>query len=489
MATIDHVFVLMLENRSFDHLFGFSGIAGVLQPPASFNFVSGAPDRLSSDPPHEYQSVQDQINGGAMTGFAGDGLQGFAPSAIPTLVKLAQNSLFFDNWFSSMPGPTWPNRLFAHAGSSAGLDNSLGNLATLGAVTQPGQYLRFDHLHIFEQLVSKGATWRVYRGDTYPQVLSLRGMVDKRDQFFRPIEQLQPDLQANDAAAYTFIEPNYAALFNFANGNSQHPLGAVSAGETLIGYVHDAIFQSALGKASVLLVTWDEHGGFFDHVPPPVAVPPGDAPLSHQRAASAADCRFDRYGVRVPAMLMSPWLPVGLGSQVFPNQVFDHTSIISSLRETFGLVDPLTQRDAAAPTWSSALLSAPRRLSPLSTRRRARPKMNRTAPDFSKVSMNQRGSGTLMGIAHIAVDIDWHVAERMHVAPLIAAEFQVPVAAAAQVLDHHVRGELAIGSEPLSGPLVDRAHRTLLEYLAAVQRRDVQYDRQRAHGKRHRTSA
>jgi O-6-methylguanine DNA methyltransferase len=68
---------------------------------------------------------------------------------------LAETSLFFDNWFSSMPGPTWPNRLFAHAGSSAGLDNSLGNLATIGAVTQPGQYLRFDHLHIFEQLVAK----------------------------------------------------------------------------------------------------------------------------------------------------------------------------------------------------------------------------------------------------------------------------------------------------------------------------------------------
>jgi len=231
---IEHVFVLMLENRSFDHLFAFSGIPGVAEAPASFGFVPGAPDRLTSDPPHEFESVREQINGGAMTGFAGAGLQGFAASSIPTLINLAQNSLFFDNWFSSMPGPTWPNRLFAHAGSSGGLDNSLGNLATLGAVTQPGQYLKFDHLHVFEQLVAKGATWRVYRGDMFPQVLSLRGMVEKRLDFFRPIEQLQPDLMANDAASYTFIEPNYAALSNFANGNSQHPLGAISAGETLI---------------------------------------------------------------------------------------------------------------------------------------------------------------------------------------------------------------------------------------------------------------
>jgi phospholipase C len=126
MAKIEHVFVLMLENRSFDHFFAFSGLPGVPQAPASFNFVPGAPNRLTTDPPHEFESVRDQVNGGAMTGFAGVGLQGFVPSALSTLIKLAQNSLFFDNWFSSMPGPTWPNRLFAHAGSSAGLDNSLG---------------------------------------------------------------------------------------------------------------------------------------------------------------------------------------------------------------------------------------------------------------------------------------------------------------------------------------------------------------------------
>ena len=92
-----------------------------------------------------------------------------------------------------------------------------------------------------------------------------------------------------------------------------------------------------------------------------------------------------------------------------------------------------------------------------------------------------------MGIAHIAVDIDWYLAERMRTAPLIASEFQVQIAAASQVLDYHARGEPAIGSEPLSQPLVDRGQRTLLEYLAAVQRRDVQYDRQRARGGRRMT--
>ena len=111
--------------------------------------------------------MRDQINGGAMTGFNGAGLQGFVPSAIPTLVKLAKNSLLFDNWFSSMPGPTWPNRLFAHACSSAGLHNSLGNLATAGSPTRARTWdLRINspsHLYVISlhhQLLTASAYLR-----------------------------------------------------------------------------------------------------------------------------------------------------------------------------------------------------------------------------------------------------------------------------------------------------------------------------------------
>ena len=85
-----------------------------------------------------------------------------------------------------------------------------------------------------------------------------------------------------------------------------------------------------------------------------------------------------------------------------------------------------------------------------------------------------------MEIAHIAVDIDWHVTERTGTAPLIASRFQVPVAAASEVLDAHVRGESVVGTDSLTRPLVDRAHRTLLEYVAAVQQRDVQYEARQA---------
>ena len=259
-------------------------------------------------------------------------------------------------------------------------------------------------------------------------------------------------------------------------GIAQHPLGAVSAGESLIAYVHDAIFRSNIGQVSALLVTWDEHGGFFDHVSPPPAVPPCDQPLHHDRAANPGDCQFDSYGVRVPAMAISPWLPVGLGSQVFPHQVFDHTSIISSLGDIFGLSDALTKRDAAAPAWSSARLSNPRQVNPLARRRRAVPRMERSAPTFARLPTSVADTGFLMGIAHIAVDIDWHVAERTGTAPLIATQFQVPVAAASQVMDAHVRAESLVATEPVTQPLIQRAHQTLLEYVAAVQERDKEHE-------------
>jgi phospholipase C len=375
-----------------------------------------------------------------------------------------------------MPGPTWPNRLFAHAGSSGGLDNSLSGLDTANAVVYPGLHMRFDHPHVYDALVSKGKTWRVYHGDTYPQVLCLEGMVAKRDQFFRPIEFLRQDLDANDTADYTFIEPYYDPFFDFYFGNSQHPVGSVSAGETLIAYVHNAIFQSKPGATSALLVTWDEHGGFFDQVRPPATPPPNDAPLNYRRAANPGDCAFNTYGVRVPAMLVSPWLRTGLSSTIFPGKTFDHASIVSSLREVFGLGGKLTDRDGDASTWWSAGVSKPRQIAQLPARSRAIPRMHRSVPDPMRIPVSGTPSGTTMGILQIAVDIDWHVAERTGKAPLIASTFQERVPLASQVVADQLRRAPAA----ISKDSTKKAHRTLLEYLAAVKARDVQYEKSRA---------
>jgi phospholipase C len=466
---IEHVFVLMLENRSFDHLFGLGGLPGVAAPPPGFGFRDGAPDALSQDPPHEYDDVIAQMAGGAMTGFPQHGgpnaMKGFGAGTNPVLNRLARTGLLMDNWFSSVPGPTWPNRFFAHAASSGGLDNSPGAGDIAQAVSSPLYSYKFDGGHVFDRLVGHGRSWRVYRGDTFPQVLSLRGMVDKRldRQFFRSFTAagFRADLARGYNVAYTFIEPNYDSLRSFRNGNSQHPLGSVSSGERLIDDVYQAIFRQAIGTNSVLLVTWDEHGGFFDHVRPPVAVPPGDSPLNYRRASLPRNCRFDQLGPRVPALLLSPWLPQGLGSQVFPGTAFDHASIVSSLREIFALGAPLTRRDAAAPSWHSALLTTPR---PMDLTRGPRVALKKQAVPARK-SLDP-ASPSILGTLEIAIRMDWDLAARTQVAPLIATSY-------AQRLSEAVR---AAGN---SGGVPDTpAHRkTVLDYLEAVGQRELALQR------------
>jgi phospholipase C len=466
-SPIQHVFVLMLENRSFDHLFGFSGLPGITAPPPEFGFKVGASDSLKADPPHEYDDVARQLDGGAMTGFpAASGpaaMLGFGPDQNPLLRSIAENSLLMDNWFSSMPGPTWPNRFFAHAASSGGLDNSPNGLDVAQAVSSPLYSYQFDSGHIFDRLVRMGKKWRIYKGDSYPQVLALRGMVDKRldRMFFRPFKELKADLAAPYEVAYTFIEPDYDTLHNYARGNSQHPLGSVSAGERLISGVYKAVFTQPVGARSVLLVTWDEHGGFFDHVPPPAATPPGDSAQNYGRARQPRDCRFDRFGPRVPALLLSPWLPTGLGSQIFHGQTFDHASIVSSLCDIFDLGEPLTKRDANAPSWHSALLSEPMDME-LSLPRAT----TLAASQVSTVPLMPPDNASLQGTLQIAARLDWDLASRTGKPPLIASEFHARLG----VLTAQRAGE--------PGPEFSEAQRVVIaDYLSQVNKRELAYER------------
>jgi phospholipase C len=462
IAPIEHVFVLMLENRSFDHLFGLSGIHGVTLPPAEFGFANGATDRLRHDPPHEYDDVSQQLANGAMSGFrdvgGDDAMRGFDRGRLPVLSALAQNSLLMDNWFSSMPGPTWPNRFFAHAASSGGLDNSPSGFAVDQAVNSPLYSYRFDGGHIFDRLVREGRTWRIYHDDAFPQALALRGMVDKRldRSFFRPLSDFESDVTGQYDIAYTFIEPSYDPFRNYSNGNSQHPLGSVAAGEVLVKSVYESLFSGHTGARSVLLVVWDEHGGFFDHLPPPAAVPPGDSPLNHGRAASPRDCKFDRFGVRVPAMLISPWLPSGLGSQIYPGQIFDHASIISSLRMTFGLGDPLTARDRSAPSWYSELLPAPR---DLPTRLPAASAVAALSVDPTAMPT----SPSLLGTLENAVKLDWALAARTGQRPLIASSYRDRLAAVDTT-----------AGQAEGGMLTAEQRDAIVDYLAALSSREAE---------------
>jgi phospholipase C len=367
---IQHVLVLMLENRSFDHLLGYSGIPGLAgvdttkSNPGEAGDVpisNDTPDRLGTDPGHEFEDVDWQIYGSErtsaartarMSGFADRGwpeaMQCASNSRVPVLTHLARQFLVCDNWFSSMPGPTWPNRFFVHAASSGGLANSPSNLTTLDSMLWSQLGFSFVNGTLYERLTQAGRKWRVYHGDHFPQVCAIDNMASvfvADPDAFRELDQLEADLAGGDLADYTFIEPDYSILSTFRNGNSQHPSGTLSAGEQLIHDVAGALMQSPAWESSVLIVLYDEHGGFYDQVPPPACTPPGDEPLNAGKAQSPPNppFGFDRFGVRVPAVIVSPRVTPGVC-----HEVLDHSSVIRTVFEIFGLPGHLTDRDAAA---------------------------------------------------------------------------------------------------------------------------------------------
>ncbi|MFM0341948.1 alkaline phosphatase family protein [Paraburkholderia fungorum] len=431
MADIEHVFVLVMENRSFDHLFGLSGIDGVQPPSDSWGFSDGAADRLTDDPPHEFDDVTQQLSGTPpMSGFsigtsATIAMRGFRPPALPIVSQLAQNFVLFDNWFSSMPGPTWPNRFFVHAASSGGLDNSPDGFTSGASVTIDSLGFAFKNGTIFDRLTAHGKKWRVYHADAFPQVLAIKGLVGgffHRDTF-RSIapgagdDPFKRDLASGYDIAYTFIEPDYGLLSgDFANGNSQHPVGSMAAGESFIKYVYETIRKSPVWQKSVLLITWDEHGGFFDHKLPPSAEPPGDGNQNQHRALHPRQFAFDKLGVRVPALLISPWAPHGrLGSKLFPSPgssdgvAFDHASIVRSVLETFGIDAPLTHRDATSPSWKGALLDQSRvdgSDGPLTLESAPTPALDVAPAETASVTANHIG-----GFAIIAHALDLQMAK------------------------------------------------------------------------------
>jgi phospholipase C len=373
---IDHIIVLMLENRSFDHLLAYSeisGLAGVdtskTNPGASAPVAMSntAPDRMTLDLGHEFEDVDWQIyaapRGSAprpitLTGFANRGwpqaMQCATSGRVPVLTHLASEFLVCDNWFASMPGPTWPNRFFVHAGSSGGLANSPSSLTTIGSVLWPKVGFSFQHGTLYDALTRAGRTWRIYHGDHFPQVCAIDTMpsvfVASKDQF-RPQNAFATDAAAGDLPSYTFIEPNYSILSTFRNGDCQHPAGTLSAGEQLINSVANAVIGSPLWKSSMLIILYDEHGGFYDQVPPPAGcTPPGDSALNADKASKPPNPSFgfDRYGIRVPAVVVSPWVT----PRTVSHSLYDHTSVIRTVFDVFGIQGQLTSRDGNATSLS-----------------------------------------------------------------------------------------------------------------------------------------
>lgn len=370
---IKHLVVLMLENRSFDHMLGFlrsdnypiEGLDGSqTNPDSAGTLIPVSSDAryvgdLKDDPGHDFISVNEQIFGNSQGTGNGPFMQGFVksyeaktgnrtkshrvmkcfrPGRLPALATLAKEYAVCDRWFSSVPGPTLPNRAFAFGATSQGRVNMSPNYLTLKT--------------IFERLNEHGVSSKIYYTD-WTFALGVKHIgIDNPSRYLRFFDDFKDDCKKNKLPAYSFIEPRY--YDNPQRGPShlasdQHPDHNVFNGEKLIKDVYDAVTKNRqTWESTILVITYDEHGGIFDHVRPPAAVPPGDGD------SLTPPFKFDRYGVRVPAVIISPFIP---RETILPDE-FDHTSIIATARELFLAGKPntwLTERDKHAKTFHHCL--------------------------------------------------------------------------------------------------------------------------------------
>lgn len=422
---INHIVVLMLENRSFDQMLGwlydsaspnFNGVAGknLSNPIPAYAIESergvvpvGQGTVMTNpmpDPGEEYYHVNTQLFGtilppenrskpfnrspynlpeplpssAPMNGFVMDyinnftGLIGraptyaeykiimdcFTPEQVPVISALARSYAVCDRWHCSVPSQTFCNRAFVHSATSNGFVVNAPYLNWL-FTTAPTIFNRI------EDDPRRDLTWKIYfdRQDG----LSLTGLLQPTlwpylETHFAHMEQFYQDAAAGTLPSYAFIEPRL-----LLNHNDQHPPAAdlgdtssVLAGELLINEIYQALRHGKNWESTLFIITYDEHGGCYDHVAPPTATPPQPMP-----AAGQFGFGFDRLGVRVPTVLVSPYIEAG----TVVNTLFDHTSIIKTITQRWGLPG-LTRRDQIANDLSEVLnRSEPRQDFPVITPR------------------------------------------------------------------------------------------------------------------------
>eukprot|EP00030_Apusomonadida_sp_AF-17_P005935 a676768_16.p1 GENE.a676768_16~~a676768_16.p1 ORF type:complete len:507 (+),score=160.49 a676768_16:31-1521(+) len=384
---VQKLVVLMLENRSFDHMLGFlwrngssiDGLVGNETNPwsvvdrslGSVRVNDSAPLVTPFDPCHLFNCVNEQLFGDALADHGKEALDGFVangkvfgghaastvmnmftPETVPVLSTLALEFAVFDRYFSSVPADTNPNRRFLHCATAQG---------ALGAPDY--NPIGFDCETTFDRLWSVNKTWRIYYSDWSPACdLSSLRTPQARANFF-PLEQFAVDAASGELADYSFIEPR---MFSTAAtpASDQHPPHNVAEGEQLIKEIYEALRGSVWWSKSALIVTYDEHGGFYDHVPPPTAHVPSPDGID----SLIPPFGFDRLGLRVPMVVVSPWVARGTvvsepdpALMPTPFSQFEHSSIPATMRKIFGWEAFLTRRDAWAATFENVFaLDTPR---------------------------------------------------------------------------------------------------------------------------------
>jgi phospholipase C len=434
-TAIKHIFVLMMENRSFDHLLGFDPVSGTdtqTGQPTSAAVLAGNESNSDGDLPeprpsytvdqsagdttvglhdvlHQFTDVTVQLTGteyhnlnggpyptvnntGFVTDYAafsdktnpGEPMRCFAPKYVPVLHQLASEFVLCDNWHASMAGPTEPNRMFAHAATSGVWDDSPSAFQQLKDETVDSLGIGFSSGTIYDNMRAGNVPFRIYSGDGVPNVVLLKGIGLSDIDLFEDFESDVMD-PAYDAA-YTFIEPYYGTIDQYLASlkgtfstaerlaldalmallreagllapagpiNSQHPPASLYDGETLIKQVYEIIRKSPHWNDSMLILAWDEHGGFYDHVLPPRAAPTGSTGQAHGFV-------FDQYGPRVPAVVISPLCP----KNMIEHRRLEHAALPATVEQMFGL-SPMTVRDSSiVGVQNLATLATPRQDTPV----------------------------------------------------------------------------------------------------------------------------
>lgn len=393
LSRIEHIVVLMLENRSFDSLLGwlydpandapfdvvpsdFEGLYGksLSNPALDGHAVSaGKTDDARSPQPNPgepYEDVYSQIydvprvdlknvppdppQAPNMQGFIRNYaeqrdspvdptkiMDSLTPKTLPVLSSLVHHYAVCDRWFASIPTQTFCNRSFVHAGTSSGYVNNGGG----------GRCLVNDTPTIFDLLESAGKSWNIFVGGWLLQSFTL--LTQKHlwkyaltDHFGHFKDFLAAAGKKGGLPNYSFIEPIYFDSIVWGPENDMHPecnfyefYGAsnLHRGEALVAKIYDAIRDSPDWESTLLIVLFDEHGGCYDHVPPPaagcnVAISPDNKVIPAGQPGGAG-FKFDRLGPRVPAIVISAYTP----PQTRLHDIFEHTSLLSTVVNCFGL--------------------------------------------------------------------------------------------------------------------------------------------------------
>jgi phospholipase C len=327
LAHVEAIVVLCMENRSFDHYLGsmrlaegradVDGLTGSEENPSA----GGAPvtvhrldDFTPEDPPHGWDACHAQWNNGANDGFVrehagaseADVMGYHVRSQLPVTHALADAGVVCNRWFASCLGPTWPNRFYLHGATSKGQKS---NLPVFGFTS------------IFDRLAAKGVAGCT---NYYSDVAWASGGYFKLGGL-ATIERFFEDAQAGNLPPFAIIDPAFAG----GGANDDHPDHDIRLGQALIGSVAAALAQSPQWKRCLFVVTYDEHGGFYDHVPPP--------------AALDDNAEFRRLGFRVPSLVVGPTVRRGCAV----DDVLEHSSVVATATRRFDL-EPLNARADAA---------------------------------------------------------------------------------------------------------------------------------------------